>query len=365
MRIEPEAHTSYADVAGQLEDPADLRRFFNREMLRIQAESICLKTPIFETLRRTSELADITIATVYQLAVRDVKGTVAPVGTGYDPRNQLLVIALGRLGMQEFDLGSDADLVFVLRDEDAAEVVLWTKVVERMIGLLTAFTAHGNLFAIDTRLRPNGSAGPLVQTESAFRDYFSKSAEAWEGIAYMKARAVAGDYEAGTTFLSQIQDLDFRRYGQVGRSRAQLRQMRVRLEQEQGPRNPLKAGAGGYYDIDFALMYLRLKSAGIFFPVLNTPSRVDVIEKMGHLDPHDARFLLDAATFYRAVDHALRLVNGHAQGNLPAAQLQLDMITELVSRWTPAHLHDQPLPVELAQIQARTREYFDRLFAAS
>ena len=60
--------------------------------------------------------------------------------------------------------------------------------------------------------------------------------------------------------------------------------MRARLEREQGDSNPLKAGTGGYYDIDFAPMYLRLKSAGIFFKVLNTPERIDVIEQMGHLD---------------------------------------------------------------------------------
>src|SRR5678809_295026 len=72
-----------------------------------------------------------------------------------------------------------------------------------------------------------------------------------------------------------------------------------------GARNPLKAGRGGYYDIDFALMYLRLKGAGIFFKVLNTPERIDVIEKMGHLEREDAEFLSDAATFYRAIDHCL------------------------------------------------------------
>jgi len=138
--------------------------------------------------------------------------------------------------------------------------------------------------------------------------------------------------------------------------------MRQRLEQEQGEANPLKAGTGGYYDIDFALMYLRLKSAGFFFTVLNTPARIQVIEKMGHLDRADAAFLLDAATFYRALDHGLRLTSGHAEGRLPGAQLQLEMLTELVGRWTPAHLHDQPLPQELSQIQMRTREYFDRLF---
>ena len=53
----------------------------------------------------------------------------------------------------------------------------------------------------------------------------------------------------------------------------------VDLEREQGARNPLKAERGGYYDIDFALMYLRLKGAGIFYKVLNTPQRIDVLDR--------------------------------------------------------------------------------------
>jgi glutamate-ammonia-ligase adenylyltransferase len=139
-------------------------------------------------------------------------------------------------------------------------------------------------------------------------------------------------------------------------------QMRMRLEKEQGAASSLKAGRGGYYDIDFALMYLRLKGAGIFFKVLNTPARIDVIEKMGHLERADADFLRDAAVFYRAVDHGLRVSTGHTEGDLPGGPAQLKNLTELVSRWTPDHLHDQPLNIELSQIQERTREYFHRLF---
>lgn len=361
MRRKPRPRGQYADAAATLTDPTDLRRFFNREMMRIESESICLHTPVFETLKQTSDLADCSIRTAYQMALAETADSV-PCPAGYEPAGQMLVIALGRLGMRELDLGSDADLVFVLPDRDAPEIRFWTKVAEKTVDLLSAYTGDGTLFAVDTRLRPNGNAGPLVQTESGFKDYFLKQAQAWEGITYMKSRAVAGDHERATKFLEDLQDVDWRRYGQGGRSRKELRQMRLRLENEQGTQNPLKAGRGGYYDIDFALMYLRLKSAGIFFQVLDTQERISVVEKMGHLDRADARFLLDAATFYRAVDHALRLNSGHAEGHLPASQLQLDMITELVSRWTPGHLHDQPLPVELAQIQNRTREYFDRLF---
>ena len=63
-----------------------------------------------------------------------------------------------------------------------------------------------------------------------------------------------------------------------------------------------------------------------------------------------------------ALDHGVRVSTGHAGDTLPAGGSQLESLNGLVRRWTPEHLHDQPLNVELAQIQARTREFFDRLF---
>jgi glutamate-ammonia-ligase adenylyltransferase len=352
----------YEEAALEAGDPARLRHFFHREMFRIQAESLCLRRPVFETLARTSALADAVIAAAYQMAIWHVQGTRPPEDPAYFPQSQLLVIALGRLGVCEFDLGSDADLVFILPDEDAAEIAFWTRVAERLIECLSSYTPAGIVFSVDTRLRPNGKDSPLVQRASALLDYFQKSAEAWEGIAYMKARGVAGDPQQAIALLNQVQELDFRRYGQSGRSKKQLERMRMRLEKEQGAANPLKSGFGGYYDIDFALMYLRLRGAGIFFKTLNTPERIDIVEKMGHLDQPDARFLLDGATLYRAVDHGLRLLEGQAPGALPASPVAREQLANMVERWTPDHLHDQPLELELAQIQSRTREYFERLF---
>ena len=98
----------------------------------------------------------------------------------------------------------------------------WTRVAERVIDLITAYTGGGFLFAVDTRLRPNGGGGPLVQTEGAVRITFARAAEAWEGITYMKSRAVAGDAERAESFLHDLQEVDWRRYGQSGRSRTDL-----------------------------------------------------------------------------------------------------------------------------------------------
>ena len=337
-------------------DATELRRWFRRAILRIETESICRSHPIFETLDKTSRLADIVIARAYEIAIGDVRSVNPPENPDYQPKNQMAAIALGRLGMREFDLGSDADLVFVLPDFDASEMVFWTRVAARLVHLITAYTGEGVLFAVDERLRPNGTAGPLVQTEGAVMEYFAHAAEAWEGITYMKSLAVAGDPKRAELFLHELQQVDWRRYGQGGRSRADLREMRARLEKEQGPSRPLKAGRGGYYDIDFLLMYLRLKSAGVFFTVLNTPARIEVLEQMGHLSRQDAQFLNDAATFYRALDHGLRVITGHAESRLPGSDAQLDALNALLPRWTPIPLLD------LSRIRAETRAVFDRLF---
>ena len=187
---------------------------------------MCRSHAIFDTLVKTSELADAVIAQAYGIAIADVAASHPPAGAQYRPSNQMSVIALGRLGMREFDLASDADLVFVLCDAEARKCVSGRASAERLIDLITAYTGGGVLFAVDTRLRPNGGDGPLVQTESAVKDYFARAAEAWEGITYMKSRAVAGEPRTRRTVSASVAGIDWRRYGQSGRSRTDLRQMR-------------------------------------------------------------------------------------------------------------------------------------------
>ena len=342
-------------------DPVEMRRFFREQMVRIQSDSVYHRVPVFRTLERTSDLAEALIAAAYEAGVAEALESCPP-PAGYELRNQMMVVGLGRLGLREFDLASDADLVFVLPDEDSAASLFWTTVAEKIIQIIGAYTGDGVMFNIDPRLRPNGREGPLVQSVAAYREYFQKYAEAWEGISYMKARAVAGDIELGTAFLNQLQEVDWRRYGQSGRSRTELAQMRAKLEREQGGQNPLKAGPGGYYDIDFALMYLRLRGGGLFYKVLNTPARIEVIEQMGHLDREDVEMLTSSATFYRALDHGIRVSTGQADGRLPANPAQVAILTELVGRWTPPGLLDGTLESVARRVRRDTRAFFVRIF---
>ena len=81
-----------------------------------------------------------------------------------EPQSEMMVVALGRLGMREFDLGSDADLLFIIPDIEAARQRFWTRVAERLLEILSAYTEGGPILSVDTRLRPNGREGMLVQS---------------------------------------------------------------------------------------------------------------------------------------------------------------------------------------------------------
>jgi [glutamine synthetase] adenylyltransferase / [glutamine synthetase]-adenylyl-L-tyrosine phosphorylase len=363
---DPERRPALEQSAPPLNDVDGLRRFFARQMFCVQASSICLREPVFTTLDRTSAVAEFVIARAYRMAraqgVAHARAHSTPEKPFQEPQSEMMVVALGRLGMREFDLGSDADLLFIIPDNETVKQRFWTRVAEHLIEILTAYGGEGPILSIDTRLRPNGRAGMLVQTESKYVEYFSNKAEAWEGIAYMKARGVAGDTERATKFLNELQQVDWRRYGQSGRSKQDLRHMRMRLQREQGTVTPLKAAEGGYYDADFILMYLRLKGAGMFFKSLNTPERIDIVEKMGHLERADAEFLLRATTFFRAIDHALRVVTGRAEEKLPESGAEREMIGELVCRWTGEHPSASTLEHELDALRGKMRRVFDSIF---
>jgi glutamate-ammonia-ligase adenylyltransferase len=141
--------------------------------------------------------------------------------------------------------------------------------------------------------------------------------------------------------------------------------MRQRLEREQGPAKPIKAGPGGYYDIDFILLYLRLRDASVFFESLNTPERIAVVQSMGGLTRDQAARLSETAIFFRALDHAIRAATGHSAGMIPTARSQQDPIAELVRRWSTLLPPGTPLPSAFQRVRRATRELFLEVFQSS
>jgi glutamate-ammonia-ligase adenylyltransferase len=68
--------------------------------------------------------------------------------------------------------------------------------VRKLINWLTVKTGEGDLFEIDTALRPNGNSGLLVTSFEAYANYQqqrgSNTAWTWEHQAMTRARFVLG-----------------------------------------------------------------------------------------------------------------------------------------------------------------------------
>ena len=131
--------------------------------------------------------------------VRAALGLAAPEDRAPRPSRSFAVIAYGKLGGKELGYGSDLDVVFVYDDPEtdpdkAAEV--YGAFVRKLITWLTMRTAAGELFDIDTALRPNGNSGLLVTSMTSFENYQtgrgSNTAWTWEHQALTRARWCAG-----------------------------------------------------------------------------------------------------------------------------------------------------------------------------
>ncbi len=114
------------------------------------------------------------------------------------------IIAYGKLGGKELGYGSDLDLVFVYDDDNENAPEIYAAFVRKLIGWLTLKTSEGDLFEIDTALRPNGNSGLLVSSFDAYARYQqqrgSNTAWTWEHQAITRARFVLGSAEMAACF---------------------------------------------------------------------------------------------------------------------------------------------------------------------
>ena len=106
------------------------------------------------------------------------------------------IIGYGKLGGKELGYGSDLDIVFVYDDAHPAAAEIYAGFVRRLITWMTTQTGEGQLFEIDTALRPNGNSGLLVTPFDAYASYQqqrgSNTAWTWEHQAMTRARFVCG-----------------------------------------------------------------------------------------------------------------------------------------------------------------------------
>ncbi len=291
-----------------------LRRHYRQREFAAGARDILEQREVYESLACRTAAADDAIAAAFRMAG-------SPDG--------LAVLALGRLGTAEFDLLSDADLLFVA-DEHQDRLAL-TKAAEVMMQALAAYTQEGMLFPVDPRLRPHGNDGELVITAKQLQAYFAEEAQAWEALTYTKLRPIVGDRAVALGAIAAVATLSERFAGDA-EFPAAIREMRSKLDSS-GDKS-LKSSPGGTYDIDFVAAYL-LISHRVAAKNGTLRDRLWRCAEQGILARTDAAMLDHAAEFLRTLEHSIRLVTGRAKRWLPGserARLRTAQLTSAILR---------------------------------
>ncbi len=188
------------DLEAQMEA---LRYFKLAHRLRCAASEVTGALPLMKVSDYLSFLAETILGHVLAVAwhyLVERHGTPQKAsGVSCDP--DFIVVAYGKLGGIELGHGSDLDLVFIhdadpmLATDGVRAIengVFFTRLGQRIIHVLTAYTPLGQLYEVDMRLRPSGAAGLLVSSLAAFREYQYHQAWTWEHQALVRARPVAG-----------------------------------------------------------------------------------------------------------------------------------------------------------------------------
>ena len=233
---------------------------------------------------------------------------------------QFAVIAYGKLGGKELGYGSDLDVVFLYDDEDEADKdqaqEVYAAFVRKLIPWLTLRTAAGELFDIDTALRPNGNSGLLVTSIDSFDRYQkgrgSNTAWTWEHQAITRARFSAGLASIGERFEATRRAVITAERDHAA-LRDEVRAMREKVRQARpvpADKFDVKHSDGGMMDIEFAVQYLVLAHAARHPPLQENTGNIALLQRAedaGLLPAGVGRAAGDAYRALRRAQHQARL----------------------------------------------------------
>ena len=332
------AETEYADLLAEgltgLEAESQLmsvlRRFRNREMMRIAWRDIAGWAPLPETLLDVSRLADACTQAALEILFRQAcesRGT--PVNSQGEPQN-LVVLGMGKLGAWELNFSSDIDLIFAYRDDgelddrkQTAYAEFYTKLARKLVTVLDAMTEDGFVFRVDTRLRPFGDSGPLVMSFDAMEAYYQSQAREWERYAMVKARTMAGDFAAGRELEDFLRPFVYRRYldyRALGELRELKRKITLELVRKERQEN-VKLGPGGIREIEFIGQAFQLIRGGQERGLQERRIQV-VLNRLRELElmPADSvQTLLAAYGYLRTVENRLQQYADRQTHDLPTS----------------------------------------------
>ena len=282
-----------------------VREAHHAQVFRLMAQDLEARHSTERISDFLSELADRVLSLVIGLVWSQLRQR-------FRDTPRIAAIAYGRLGGKELGYASDLDLVFLYDDEDERATEAYSLLAQRVCGWLSTRTAAGLLFETDLRLRPNGQAGLLVSSVSAFERYQRESAWVWEHQALTRARFAAGDARIGEGFeavrrsvLAQPRD--------PAALAAEVITMRRKMHEGHPNRSglfDLKHDQGGMVDIEFIVQFLVLAHGAAHSELLDNAGNIALLGRAGAaglIDATLASAVADAYRRYRQLQHRLRL----------------------------------------------------------
>lgn len=247
-----------------------LRRAHHAEVFRTLARDVEGNLTVEQVADDLSALAECILCTTARWCWERLKNR-------HRPDHRFGIIAYGKLGGKELGYGSDLDIVFVYDDEDERAGEVYATLVRKLINWLTVKTGEGDLYEIDTALRPNGSSGMLVSSFASYANYQqqrgSNTAWTWEHQAMTRARCVLGDPAMQTRF-DAVRNAVISTPREVASLRTEIVDMRNKVrgahpvkEEALALQFDVKHSPGGMVDVEFAVQFLVL-SQGAHHPEL-------------------------------------------------------------------------------------------------
>src|SRR5438105_1438930 len=356
-RMLAELHESSGSVAA--ENFRALRLWKAREMTRIALREVAEASSVEDTTAELSCLAGVCLATVYEECDRRLR---ARAGT---PDTEFTAFGLGKLGGRELNHSSDVDLIFLYGEEGQVSARLtkheWhNRLAESILKVFSTSDSAGALFRIDLRLRPEGSAGPLMRSLESMENYYAGFGETWERLALIKARLVCGSEGLAYEFLTHHQPFIFPR-SPTPELLDEVAAIKRRIEREVPSEDlNVKLGAGGIREIEFIVQTLQFIHGAhhAFLQEQNTIRALRAIAQLELLSSQEVLALDRAYRLFRRVEHRLQIEAEQQTHSIPADPVARERLARSLNFASAEALLDA-----LGSSAQRVREIFARLVA--
>ena len=321
-----------------------LRRAHHAEVFRTLARDIEGRITVEQVADDLSALADSVLRITAQWCWSRLKNR-------HRDTPRFGIVGYGKLGGKELGYGSDLDIVFVFDDDDERAPEVYAAYVRKLINWLTVKTGEGDLFEIDTALRPNGNSGLLVTSFESYANYQqqrgSNTAWTWEHQAMTRARFVLGSRDFPSPAGEPATDLHLhQRFDAVREAvitaprdaaalRNEIETMRERVRGAHPVRGGLfdvKHSPGGMVDVEFAVQYLVLAESGAHRELIANVGNIALLQRAEDAGLLPKTVGYEAAKAYRELrrlQHVARLDERSGQLEPEQAQAQREAVLKL------------------------------------